>query len=58
MNWYIIIFTSTDYYTYYNGMELVKANNIGEVYAMTFPKHKYHSIETVIDCGKRKPKEV
>jgi hypothetical protein len=62
MNWYIVIFTSQDWYTFYDGREIVKANDAAEAsniaYEMEDHKRYSHTVEEVIDCGKRKPKGV
>ena len=68
--YYIVIITSKDWYTFYEGYEIVKAKNSAEAAKMaevkfmekqrhgetTFPS--YISIEDIIETGNRKPKGV
>lgn len=68
MNWYICIITSTDYYTLYDGLEIVQAASPEDAAELAKGQFKaktkmdgfgsYRQIEDVIFCGKKQPKGV
>jgi len=71
MNWYICIITNIDYYTIYDGYEIVKAKTPQDAAEIAKTNYiykywdgrgnggfgEYRSIENIINCGKIKPKE-
>lgn len=72
MNWYIVIIVSADYHILYDGYEIVKAdtpqNAAKEAKINYINKYyggkgdggfgSYRSIENIINCGRKKPKEM
>lgn len=64
--YYIVIITSTDYYTFYDGFEIVKADSPEDASkkAQRLQEKKghtgfgsYRQVENVIQCGNTRPKE-
>lgn len=57
--WYIVILTSVDYYTMYEGVKVVKASSAKEAADIALQdEYKHVSVEKMYQCGRTKPKEV
>ena len=71
MRYYIVVITSIDYYTLYDGIEIVKAKNPKDAAEKAKTAYiqkewkgqgdggfgSYRSVAAIIDCGTTKPKE-